>query len=162
MVKFYVRNFNPRSHEGSDIPWPIFWARNTNFNPRSHEGSDMVHRKSTESARLFQSTLPRRERLIIPIFILSVNRFQSTLPRRERRWLLGWVRRYNYISIHAPTKGATVQGKILSLFCGDFNPRSHEGSDPAGVRLTVEEVKFQSTLPRRERRKRRRTICAGC
>ena len=35
---------------------------------------------------------------------------------------------------------------------GNFNPRSHEGSDRAAVRLNLAARKFQSTLPRRERR----------
>ena len=39
----YSSNFNPRSHEGSDvhvvgIPFKVIW----DFNPRSHEGSDGI------------------------------------------------------------------------------------------------------------------------
>ena len=33
-------NFNPRSHEGSDIPPQKFLSNKAYFNPRSHEGSD--------------------------------------------------------------------------------------------------------------------------
>ena len=33
------------------------------------------------------------------------------------------------ISIHAPTKGATLISKGFFAFCTYFNPRSHEGSD---------------------------------
>ena len=57
-----------------------------------------------------------------------------------------------WISIHDPAKGAT--GSVLRcLTCRkDFNPRSREGSDTndSGIRATSS--KFQSTLPRRERR----------
>ena len=33
------------------------------------------------------------------------------------------------ISIHAPTRGATQWGLTSLLRTGDFNPRSHKGSD---------------------------------
>ena len=33
------------------------------------------------------------------------------------------------ISIHAPTRGATRWTSLLCRFMGDFNPRSHKGSD---------------------------------
>ena len=107
------------------------YLRIRNFNPRSHEGSDVS---------------------------------------------LCFLDRFFGISIHAPTKGATVatsQQKGVHIY---FNPRSHEGSD-----LSVEQIEqelmisihaptkgatpkykpdnriavFQSTLPRRERRDRR-------
>ena len=57
------RNFNPRSHEGSDggqAPWGI---AGKDFNPRSHEGSDALRPSSSYGLTLFQSTLPRGERL---------------------------------------------------------------------------------------------------
>ena len=76
---------------------------------------------------IFQSTLPREERpnwrVMYPITI----EFQSTLPREERR-KFGGVYLNGSISIHAPTRGATV------LQCQ--------------IRLRFT---FQSTLPREER-----------
>ena len=33
------------------------------------------------------------------------------------------------ISIHAPTRGATDPGGYGDRYTGDFNPRSHKGSD---------------------------------
>ena len=77
------------------------------FNPHSHEGSDRALGQMKTNGRLFQSTLPRRERLASMDNNLAVIQFQSTLPRRERRF---WDRknaRGNWISIHTPTKGAT-------------------------------------------------------
>ena len=100
----------------------------------------------------FQSTLPRRERLMwLDISVVGTIVFQSTLPRRERQNvradMLGILR----ISIHAPAKGAT--GQVSRSTCGQaisihapakgatgfiprirhisqyFNPRSREGSD---------------------------------
>ena len=35
-----VRDFNPRSHEGSDAAVDALDYLKANFNPRSHEGSD--------------------------------------------------------------------------------------------------------------------------
>ena len=109
-------DFNPRSHERSDNCW-IFWdkkgkvfqstlpreerqLRNTdrqcrvNFNPRSHERSDQN-------------------------FVIAAKRivFQSTLPREERPSSALCQLSSLYISIHAPTRGATaILHKNLFIF----------------------------------------------
>ena len=57
------------------------------------------------------------------------------------------------ISIHAPAKGATSHVVKISLSITYFNPRSREGSDLYNAGLTWRSAKFQSTLPRRERRR---------
>ena len=79
------------------------------------------------------------------------------------------------ISIHTPTKGATKMEKTHHARLFHFNPHSHEGSDPkCWIQSTIRRnfnphshegsdalvnalragfKKFQSTLPRRERRK---------
>ena len=54
--------FNPRSHEGSDATWVLMRQAKQNFNPRSHEGSDFILPAFLGLLRIFQSTLPRRER----------------------------------------------------------------------------------------------------
>ena len=77
---------------------------------------------------VFQSTLPRRERHVKRRRELTWKRFHSTLPRRERLSDTFYKPLTN-ISIHAPAKGATT-------ICF----------------ITVVIGKFQSTLPRRERR----------
>ena len=56
------------------------------FNPRSREGSDMRDDKADIKDRLFQSTLPRRERHTLTPYLYIDTK----------------------ISIHAPAKGATV------------------------------------------------------
>ena len=99
------------------------------FNPRSHEGSDKILHILHNIISIFQSTLPRRERLPISNERSRKITFQSTLPRRERQ-----SRAYQYclwaiISIHAPTKGATRDIAAFDAYLRDFNPRSHEGSD---------------------------------
>ena len=98
----------------------------------------------------FQSTLPREERLCIIMCPLLVIIFQSTLPREERQKCRVWLnnqRNFNprshersdhfdtmeqkllFISIHAPTRGATITFRMSSSL-----------------------ILFQSTLPREERR----------
>ena len=77
---------------------------------------------------IFQSTLPRRERLIVIIKAHLSPLFQSTLPRRER-----------------PRRGRSGGHGVY------FNPRSHEGSDDKFRTVFLCSKLFQSTLPRRER-----------
>ena len=56
-------NFNPRSHEGSDTDAISVACKQLDFNPRSHEGSDEDADIFDDKGKLFQSTLPRGERL---------------------------------------------------------------------------------------------------
>ena len=55
------------------------------FNPRSREGSDKGLLRDCIKDLLFQSTLPRGERLPEPQSLGRPCQFQSTLPRGERR-----------------------------------------------------------------------------
>ena len=77
------------------------------------------------------------------------------------------------ISIHAPTRGATITYLSLPpqsgyfnprshkgsdgtpflcyLYDRDFNPRSHKGSDWNRPRNSLKSLRFQSTLPQGER-----------
>ena len=127
------------------------------FNPSSHEGSDSAINVDKAEVSMFQSTLPRRERLFvwarikgddgvsihaptkgatcIIIISLFISLFQSTLPRRERQINKGACNvyacfnprshegsdvvpttapSYTRVSIHAPTKGATIWGSLSS------------------------------------------------
>ena len=77
--------------------------------------------------------------------------FQSTLPRRERPGEAGDVFPCEFISIHAPAKGATPSAWRQPCFSLNFNPRSREGSDTCWIPLPASTERFQSTLPRRER-----------
>ena len=82
----YIKSFNPRSHEGSDYISCKNCTKITCFNPRSHEGSDLFGKFALSYIFKFQSTLPRGERL----------------EAEFQKWYNGKV------SIHAPTRGATV------------------------------------------------------
>ena len=59
---FCLQNFNPRSHEGSDVTVGLACPITSYFNPRSHEGSDPTKILKCGCNFRFQSTLPRRER----------------------------------------------------------------------------------------------------
>ena len=57
-----LSDFNPRSREGSDFSNPTFFTGLVYFNPRSREGSDSLGSRALTSSPTFQSTLPRGER----------------------------------------------------------------------------------------------------
>ena len=56
-----------------------------------------------------------------------------------------------YVSIHAPTGGATKGKYSYGKRAESFNPRSHGGSDFFSLRNSDDFGTFQSTLPRGER-----------
>ena len=128
------------------MPWSKY------FNPRSHERSDLVTRcvllqlyyisihaptrgataasVMREESSQFQSTLPREERLLELALILIACVFQSTLPREERLTDANVQLYAKSISIHAPTRGATLAVEFFQVRQSEnFNPRSHERSD---------------------------------
>ena len=123
--------FNPRSHEGSDlvsssntlfmtisIHAPTRGAteerrrmralRIMYFNPRSHEGSDASPVIGIVISSVFQSTLPRGERLGATATNANVPLISIHAPTRGATgritYLVGCIK----ISIHAPTRGATA------------------------------------------------------
>ncbi len=59
-------------------------------------------------------------------------RFQSTLPQEERLVRYHVTLTHPCISIHAPTRGATLLVKPAKDVSLDFNPRSHKRSDRVG------------------------------
>ena len=82
-----------------------------------------------QTISIFQSTLPREERLNCQKIWRFLVQFQSTLPREERHCDRYAQLTYDNISIHAPTRGATLHIRSGSHLCCYFNPRSHERSD---------------------------------
>ncbi len=76
-------------------------------------------RGATPSARIviplliFQSTLPRGERQVFIISMVTYIIFQSTLPRGERLLLAAQDGFNLKISIHAPARGATRLIKVI-------------------------------------------------
>ncbi len=127
-------------------------SRLNHFNPRSYKRSDTPYQYVTAENSLFQSTLLQEERLMLiqfgKIFKVNFNPrsykrsditlflhftlqriFQSTLLQEERHSVTMYCLILSVISIHAPTRGATIP-----IWCGpywtvDFNPRSYKRSD---------------------------------
>ena len=84
---------------------------------------------SSGSLLVFQSTLLQEERPILFFGTRRHLRFQSTLLQEER--LTSFERNWEAlrISIHAPTRGATLPIIRDILFSAYFNPRSYKRSD---------------------------------
>ena len=100
----------------------------------------------------FQSTLPRGERP--PSFPARSRCCRYFNPRSregsdmpELRLTCG-----KKISIHAPARGATRSLFRIAKAGSYFNPRSREGSDVNPLPRRGASIRFQSTLPRGERR----------
>ena len=123
-------SFNPRAHEGRDLRTrekhrlqakfqstrPRGARRNTSvplsvvrsFNPRAHEGRDFFIPNRLIYKDWFQSTRPRGARLNLLTVRDKSMEFQSTRPRGARQPLPLSVRQRKEVSIHAPTRGATL------------------------------------------------------
>ena len=131
---FYIRHyrdcFNPRTHTGCDAlsltldcPW-------TCFNPRTHTGCDIFFSASGPNHSVFQSTHPHGVRLRVP-------------PATALAL---------FVSIHAPTRGATSSSSISS------DAYMFQSTHPHGVRryskvASFSRNEFQSTHPHGVRRR---------
>ena len=166
--------FNPRSHEGSDsdnvslckhphisIHAPTRGATcrgragsagTCDFNPRSHEGSDVKRMATYEDMQEFQSTLPRGERLSIRVTNETSYFISIHAPTRGATKRVTHPFYIHGISIHAPTRGATVSGIFVYNIVSISIHAPTRGATPS-VHIPQQRVGFQSTLPRGERLK---------
>ena len=80
----------------------------TDFNPRSHAGSDKWAKKQLNAYGIFQSTLPRGER---PTSYPDCQRDRNFNPRSHAGsdYYFHFTILSLDISIHAPTRGATIK-----------------------------------------------------
>ena len=143
--------FNPRSHERSDEPAFRFMYFSINFNPRSHERSDGSRTPRRRKHLEFQSTLPREERRYFETDSDGVEWISIHAPTRGATDSYNGDYYYQSISIHAPTRGATKTGETTAMKCPFQStlPREERRDVFAPVKSSSE---FQSTLPREERR----------
>ena len=123
----HLRHFNPRSHERSDIFCSLVQLPFFNFNPRSHERSDILLFCRHLTLK-FQSTLPREERPMYQAACLPFYQFQSTLPREERRSCRLSLLLVPVFQSTLPREERHMK-TAPGIFFRDFNPRSHERSD---------------------------------
>ena len=79
---------------------------------------------------LFQSTLPRGERHSVCINFFCALKISIHAPTRGATRCSYKLTNMSLISIHAPTRGATMTSTGYVRRMCNFNPRSHEGSDP--------------------------------
>ena len=98
--------FNPRSDERSDLYRRYALLPDGNFNPRSDERSDSDACAHGYLSFVFQSTLRRTEQPYVYTFLFSAPNFNPRSDERSDRCHI-CCRRRLYISIHAPTNGAT-------------------------------------------------------
>ena len=122
--------------------------------------------------RIFQSTHPRRVRrgkCVFPslstyfnprtregcdgkTYVLNVMEFISIhAPAKGATLSTLHKNQFLCISIHAPAKGATAFLLVLSASISDFNPRTREGCDKSIFSKSSCSMIFQSTHPRRVR-----------
>ena len=145
--------FNPRTHTGCDTtivliatPYSIFqsthphgvrriWQglhlRQGNFNPRTHTGCDLTTKKSRTASRSYFNP---RTHTGCDIVFLPFHR--SGLPYFNPRTHTGCdaliftiLNISTQISIHAPTRGATLALYLSFYLICYFNPRTHTGCD---------------------------------
>ena len=138
------RDFNPRSHKGSDGGAGKEIRLDPDFNPRSHKGSDrsmrFYRRKKDISIHA-----PTRGATYTHAPPLTKTSISIHAPTRGATVEVNNELELMRISIHAPTRGAT-EYRIQTTIAGvDFNPRSHKGSDAT---VTVHTLPIQYFNPR--------------
>ena len=99
------------------------------FNPRSYKRSDGSTSQIYLTEEKFQSTLLQEERQVGTACKDGGYQFQSTLLQEERRNRIRKDFPEVFISIHAPTRGATLPAQTAQNIKADFNPRSYKRSD---------------------------------
>ena len=149
----YPAYFNPRSHERSDYLQCQRLRRHYISIHAPTRGATVDNKHPLPRFCKFQSTLPREERPLRECGVCGKGKFQSTLPREERldhspkppvstfisihaptrgaTRTEGTLYKNKDISIHAPTRGATALIIVFDFIWNNFNPRSHERSDNA-------------------------------
>ena len=188
--------FNPRTHTGCDVSLYNIETHIESFNPRTHTGCDSVLPRKWITRIPFQSTHPHGVRRLHRLVAAAFIPFQSTHPHGVRHYgrqnkspanrfnprthtgcdlvLFICITSVQRVSIHAPTRGATLwqtkqkprksfqsthpHGVRLSAFylyykrptC--FNPRTHTGCD-VRIETSFRSIsEFQSTHPHGVRR----------
>ena len=149
-------NFNPRSREGSDVVGRCYERLFLISIHAPAKGATTEKCVRTKKRNTFQSTLPRRERQaefqINPIKVsISIHAPAkgATGPGDEYIELVK-------ISIHAPAKGATKRQKQARTK-SDISIHAPAKGATGAKGEKRQKKKFQSTLPRRERQKGRRS-----
>ena len=105
-ISFY---FNPRSHKGSDVIVLLHTATKIYFNPRSHKGSDLIRQPIAVLATDFNPRSHKGSDYKTNV----VSDFNNNFNPRSHKGsdsLCFCTQQPKFISIHAPTRGATLIG----------------------------------------------------
>ena len=100
-------SFNPRTHTGCDKELFAYQAKKFWFQSTHPHGVRQYTTISTASLNGFQSTHPHGVRLTLFNRMKLTCKFQSTHPHGVRRNSAVPKATLMYVSIHAPTRGAT-------------------------------------------------------
>ena len=113
------------------------------FNPRTHTGCDMRWMMIARSNITFQSTHPHGVRHLLILLYDCRTVFQSTHPHGVRHEVDDDSKEQYYVSIHAPTRGATAGTGVYQLWY------EFQSTHPHGVRLAsdyVDNLKFRVSI----------------
>ena len=129
MMKYsvFLRDFNPRSREGSDVNRLCLYIESISFQSTLPRGERQAGRTVQGNERGFQSTLPRGER---PLGIAAVAALGTDFNPRSR-------------------EGSDTITKQIITFSSDFNPRSREGSDGPGSAVHIFSMRISIHAPAR-------------
>ena len=136
------------------------------FNSRTHAGCDLRLSRPCWSHHLFQFTHPRGVRHLFFGCLDTLNKFQFTHPRGVRPSVFlspeivacfnsrthagcdavrpGHIHAKCLVSIHAPTRGATLFTHTFARSCACFNSRTHAGCDPLSASPPCAHASFNS------------------
>ena len=109
------------------------------------------------SVVVFQSTRPHGARLLEAGHCSLLVWVSIHAPTRGATGLVERVGAEVAVSIHAPTRGATLAVETILAEVKRFNPRAHTGRDALLTVGTVPVMVFQSTRPHGARRRSPRT-----
>ena len=145
-------HFNPRSREGSDSGCMAIWIRSCNFNPRSREGSDGREAAANKERVMISIHAPAKGATAAIYGTRNPKDISIHAPAKGATPAILPCWRGSKISIHAPAKGATRSG-ICNPFKGSISIHAPAKGATFLYNTRYFIIQFQSTLPRRERRK---------
>ena len=167
----HLKNFNPHSHEGSDVVCDTFCLFLQDFNPHSHEGSDKSKRCKMHKNRISTHTPTKGATQYPQVSVQPLIYFNPhSHEGSDTDSIFRKARQKNFNPHSHEGSDFTVRSDASRDY--NFNPHSHEGSDDIAklkggipgisthtptkgatfsLRLYLQFQRFQPTLPRRER-----------
>ena len=147
----FLYNFNPRSHKGSDSNNNYHALLFLHFNPRSHKGSDA--RRFQQSSFLSLNFNPRSHKGSDNLCLPNPNVLCNFNPRSHKGSDYEGdleMALITDISIHAPTRGATLNRFDIQV---EYGISIHAPTRGATTKVAefITDLVFQSTLPQGER-----------